>query len=1211
MNRRRNIPDTEPFDQQFGEFNLLRIRLLNEAYHIIRAQEDWQIHVRHHTEDLEAIVRQVRHFYESRIPFMERNINGTPMGTIAITSSTQIQINLLTSINPSFEQLMNRLESLLDSGFDFIDVTQLVFRIHIRRRHFVQAKSDILIHKGRGTLEVDGGPNGDCFFRALLSHLLKFDDTTQILLNRNRYKNGRDIQKICQTLNEDGNSFLHRAMNRLKELLGNERPSVNAFYMDQVVKVFPSIQICFWYPTRHQTHDNEFYKGASFIDDKHHLHLVYSARENHIWLVQNLKEYTGKPRHQFCFNCCQLLPKMYGSQVHMTGRLKYFDSHECLGGTLEMIDNVSRFIVKRCEHCLRPKEDCLAFRKEETPREDDRLAVCSACNLTTSSDQCHQYHIANSKCKPIRFVCPQCGSQGEEYAMRRHDCWTSFCRTCGVVRPRFHKCSFGKKTNHTGYQNACYFAYDIEAVLMETDEVREIDFEENGLLVKRQVPITKHIINCIIVQEIVKTKENIVQEDGKDPIHFRDFKSFYEWTQQLSAETLQYRFYAHNNSRYDGRMLFNAYHELTGTIPYILWGGQRVLQLGWPHPNRYTYIHFHDSMFHISGPLKHFTKTFGLPPEEKKGFFPYAMNQLENVILPDIPDLQMFEPDSYPEKTRQELILWHESMKGKPYDVEKELVEYCKQDVKLLKWGLETYIRDAVAAKSFFPLEQNTIAGYCLNLYQTKHYDPRQFPIFPLSNHDEEFIQRAFHGGRTDVRCRYYKQQPGDRILYIDVVSLYPATQLFCPMPYGLPEWVTHEDISVDSLKNFYGFAEIDYRVKEYHFHPVCTFTIDGKLRADLEDKVKVVETSCKIQWMLDHPELYEITKVYRMLKYKSTEKMFISYMKNCLMGKCLSSQTLSPEEGLQKAIFYRDTSHGKLDFVAEVEKGARFENNPGKKLLYKLQANNLWGKFGQRDGEEYDTTQALNRDEFRKACEYEYENRLHFIHPPIRYERNDYNPNLNDETWLCQMSGEMKNEVKRRVSDNPAKDDQKAPIRNKAVAAMVTAHAQLILLKAMHELDERVLYHDTDSIVCVLKEGEDLHRDFGITMGEGLGQWELEHPTREEGEITEFVAIGPKAYGIRFSNAPDILKVKGCNLSSIRNNHLNFDAMVRMVDEQVKSAVYHTNFKFERQKHRFITHMQSKQVRATTLKGVQVGYQVFPHGYDRFDSGLLAAMKY
>ena len=175
----------------------------------------------------------------------------------------------------------------------------------------------------------------------------------------------------------------------------------------------------------------------------------------------------------------------------------------------------------------------------------------------------------------------------------------------------------------------------------------------------------------------------------------------------------------------------------------------------------------------------------------------------------------------------------------------------------------------------------------------------------------------------------------------------------------------------------------------------------------------------------------------------------------------------------------------------------------------------------------------------------------------------------------------------------------------------MVTAHAQLILLKAMHELDERVLYHDTDSIVCVLKEGEDLHRDFGITMGEGLGQWELEHPTREEGEITEFVAIGPKAYGIRFSNAPDILKVKGCNLSSIRNNHLNFDAMVRMVDEQVKSAVYHTNFKFERQKHRFITHMQSKQVRATTLKGVQVGYQVFPHGYDRFDSGLLAAMKY
>ena len=1219
MNRRRSTNDIYAVVNRFGDFPLLDIHLLNDENHRIRGHEEWEIRVRYQIEgefsfrvqtgELREIVRQVRQFYETRIPFMERNIHGTPIGTIAITSTTQIRINILTSNDPSIDQIMNRLEALLDSGFDEIDVSHLKFLIHFRRLHIMQAKSDILVRKGKGTSDVDGGPNGDCFLRALLAHLLKFDDSTQILMNCNRTRRGRSIQIICKTLNEEGNTFLHRAMKRLKEILGPERSSVNSFYMGEVVKAFPSIQICFWYPTRNHVRPEKTYRGSLFQDPKKHLHLVYLERDEHIWIIDNLEKYTGLTRHQFCFTCCKLFSKMHGLRPHVEDRLNYYESHECCGGNFQTGYNTNHFVVRKCEHCLRTLEECMSLRKEETPREDDRLLVCPCCTMLSSSEQCLQYHIANSKCKPLRFECFQCGSNGIEYWMRRHDCWTSFCRTCGIDRPTTHKCSFGKKTHHTRHEDARYFAFDIEAVLSPTGETREINFDREGVLVKEKVAVTRHIINCIVVQEMLEKEGSIITDDGTDPIHFRDFQSFYDWTQQLPDETLQYRFYAHNNARYDGRMLFNAYHHLTGTIPIISWGGQRVLSMKWTHPNKYTWITFYDSMFHISGPLKNFTKTFGLPPEEKKGFFPYHLNQLENEILPDIPDLEEFEPDALPQKTRQELILWHESMKGKPYDVEKELVEYCKQDVKLLKWGLETYVRDALATKSFSPLEKTTIASYCLELYQTRDYDPKQFSIYPLIPSDEEFIQQAFHGGRTDVRCRYYKKQPGDSIYYIDVVSLYPATQLFCPMPYGLPQWILEP--TLEMLSDFYGFAEIDYKVLDYHYHPVCTFTVDGKLQADLNDKTKVVETSCKIQWMLDRPELYEITKVYRLLKYKSTDKMFVSYMKNCLMGKCLSSQTLSPEEGLQKAIFYRDSSQGKLDFVAEVEKGALFEKNPGKKMLYKLQANNLWGKFGQREFEEYNTTQALNKDQFQKACEYEYQDRLHFVHPPIYYQRNDYNTDLLDETWLCAMSGEMKNQVKPRVSDDPAGDEKKEAIRNKAVAAMVTAHAQLILLKAMEQLDERVLYHDTDSIVCVLKEGEDLQRDFGITMGEGLGQWELEHPTREEGEITEFVAIGPKAYGLRFSNAPDILKIKGCNLSSFRNSHMNFDMMVKMVDEQAKSAVHHLNIKFERARHQMIAYTQSKQVQATSLKGVQVGYQIFPHGYERFDAGILAALKY
>jgi hypothetical protein len=651
-------------------------------------------------------------------------------------------------------------------------------------------------------------------------------------------------------------------------------------------------------------------------------------------------------------------------------------------------------------------------------------------------------------------------------------------------------------------------------------------------------------------------------------------------------------------------MLLNAYIQMKGIPPSVQWSGQRIRELSFQSDvHEHTWFKFMDSMFHISGPLKNFTKTFGLPAEAKKGFFPYHLNKFENEIYPDIPALEHFEPDSYPLSTRQELVEWHHQQKGKPYDVQKELEEYCKQDVLILKWGLETYIRDAMVAGSFNPLKKATIASYCLTLYQHLDYDPNSYPIHPIDEDDEAFIQEAFHGGRTDVRCRYYKAEPTDRILYIDVVSLYPTVQMFDPMPYGLPWWSRNPRL--EDLQTFYGFAEIDYEVVGYHFHPVCTLKVDGKLQADLHDKEKIVETSCKIQWMLARPHLYRITKVYRILHYKKTYDMFVSYMNRCLKGKCLSGETIEdPVQALERAKQFRDRSHGKLDFVADVEKGAQFKKNAGLKTLCKLQANNLWGKFGQRDNEEYSVVRHLNPLEFQRACEYELACQLRFTHEPLYYEKND------EEVWLCAMEGPMKN----APAFKDISKDKMEVIRNKAVAAMVTAHAQLRLLEAMEALEEKVLYHDTDSIVCVLENGEELPAN--IKLGECLGEWELEHPTPKEGRITEFVAIGPKAYGLRFEY-PDksihhILKTKGCNLSSVRNSHMDFDQMVAMVKEEVKAVtVYNLNIQFSREKNTMEGYTQAKKVQATDLKGEQIGFRVFPFGFDRFDEGLLESLKF
>jgi len=802
--------------------------------------------------------------------------------------------------------------------------------------------------------------------------------------------------------------------------------------------------------------------------------------------------------------------------------------------------------------------------------------------------------------------------------MRHHECGKRYCKKCKMMLPYEHECCFpvDRKILHANNKAPPrYFAYDIESVLKEVG-VREIPFMQDGVQVLKQTPCKNHFINCIVVQEMFIKTGDVFAEDGSHPELFHNFQDFFQWCKELPEENDQYIFFAHNNSKYDARMLMLAYNDLTGTLPDIQWANHRILSLTLPHPNPAVKLRFRDSMLHISGGLAQFVKTFGLPETSKKGFFPYHLNQFENIIYPDIPDIEHFEPDHKPEKVRQQLIEWHASMKGKPYDVQKELEGYCIQDVLLEKQGLEVYMKSGIETVQQIsekhrdiivnPLSSLTVAGHCLTLYQALDYDPIQFPVFPLSEEYSDMIQEAFHGGRTDVRCTYYKRKAGEKIYYLDIVSLYPSVQMFDPMPYGSP--VLNENPCLEDLQELYGFAKIDFEVLEYHFHPVCTLTVDGKLRADLLDKIGIVESSPKIQWMLQRPHLYRITRVYWTMAYKKTLDMFRSYMNRCLMNKSLANETLDREKSIEKAQEFYDHSNGALDFRHVVESGKLFEKNPGIKALAKLEANSLWGKIGQRSFEEYTHVCHLNPSQFELASVKELHGTIRFVHPPQLFTNRE----TQEEIYLCCLEGEDKNNII-PGKENFVEKPRTAKLNNKAIAAMVTASAQIRLLTAMEMLGERVLYHDTDSIVCVIGANEEIPP--GIIQGTCLGEWELEHPTELEENIDEFVALASKAYAIRFSNpdVPDLMKIKGCgSLDTIRNDHVNFDAMRDMVcGLKEKFFVEGLDIRFYRDKLAMKSSTQAKMVRQIEPKGVLVGKRIFPLGYDRFELGKLTAQKY
>ena len=79
-----------------------------------------------------------------------------------------------------------------------------------------------------------------------------------------------------------------------------------------------------------------------------------------------------------------------------------------------------------------------------------------------------------------------------------------------------------------------------------------------------------------------------------------------------------------------------------------------------------------------------------------------------------------------------------------------------------------------------------------------------------------------------------------------------------------------------------------------------------------------------------------------------------------------------------------------------------------------------------------------------------------------------------------------------------------------------------------LNQLGDRVLMCDTDSVKYYSTGAEN---EYQVTPGNALGQWE------DEGNLGEFVSIGLKCYGLRFSNGKEEYKIKGFSLKRSHQN--------------------------------------------------------------------------
>jgi predicted GIY-YIG superfamily endonuclease len=311
-----------------------------------------------------------------------------------------------------------------------------------------------------------------------------------------------------------------------------------------------------------------------------------------------------------------------------------------------------------------------------------------------------------------------------------------------------------------------------------------------------------------------------------------------------------------------------------------------------------------------------------------------------------------------------------------------------------------------------------------------------------------------------------------------------------------------------------------------------------GRLMFDLRDKHNVSYTSLELQKAIELG--YTITKVHEVIFWsEETNGIFKHYVFDFLKLKQEAAgwpQWTGMSEELKDK--YLHTYFEKQGIQLDKEK-ISIRKNKGMYSTAKFYLNSLWGKYNERLDEERTRTHIL-------CCDTPSDQ--------LKLNKLQTSQKLHNATII--------NERCVVVEGRPSVESESNKIcyrRNYAIGVFTTAQARLKLYAALEKLGDRVLYYDTDSIIFVVRKGEDPNEL--MPLGHFLGDWtnEFGENQYEYGDewAVEFCSGGPKCYGYRLNTGQTMCKVKGFSTKKLNvAGHLNYDTMLRVMTGKGKEQM-------------------------------------------------------
>ena len=435
-----------------------------------------------------------------------------------------------------------------------------------------------------------------------------------------------------------------------------------------------------------------------------HAFSPYSENQRLIILYHNKEHYdviTSLPgffnQTYFCPYCL----KGYNNEGH----------HRC-----ESLEN------KVCSCCRQP--NCSGFASH-VPQKLKATIPCHHCRRFFFNEECYDNHTRftlarqlkpeNSVCLNVRR-CKHCGKQSNSFkAVRAHQCGTSQCPSCEkYVKASEHKCFIQpdrKRKRQQENEREVRARLDDEFAIIEAMENAE--GEEEG---KEEQKEPLHVYFDIeAMQHRGNHEANLLVYQSSEMVNARVLsgpncvEQFLDELKLLTEEnTRQVYALAHYLQAYDGYFIIQKYYEHGQEVHQIRCGA-KIMSL--THFN----IRFTDSLNFFAMPLSAFPTTFGLE-EAAKGFFPHLFNRPENQdYVGPTPDAKFYMTETMSLEKKAEFDEFYEQA-SKPvvlFNFKKELIRYCKSDVKLLKEGCETFQKLFLEHSGFNPFEKLTIASAC------------------------------------------------------------------------------------------------------------------------------------------------------------------------------------------------------------------------------------------------------------------------------------------------------------------------------------------------------------------------------------------------------------------------------------------------------------------------------------------------------------------